>query len=126
MDLAPLGDGDSAVSFRIRNEGAEPVELHWVEPFASFDLEAEVGGTPARIVGGVYDGGVRRMQHVLAAGEEQSIATPVRLGFDPGAAPADAGPQTRWLIAHTPADTRLRATIDVGAGRLRCEATLRP
>jgi hypothetical protein len=126
MELAPVGGGDSAVSFRIRNEGVEPVELRWVEPFASFALEAEVDGAPARIVGGVYDGGVRHVQDVLAGGEERSIATAVTLGFDPGAAPADPGPQTRWLIAHAPADTLLRASLDVGAGPLSCEATLRP
>ena len=126
MDLAPLPDGAAALSFRLRNDGPEPVEVGWFEPFATFELEAAVDGAPARIVGGVYDGGVRRVQDVLAAGEERTIATPVTLQFEPGASPADARPQTRWLITHAPADALLRATIDVGAGRLSCEAALRP
>jgi hypothetical protein len=125
MDLQPLPGGEAAVSFRIANRGDEPVEIGWLEPFVRFELEAEVGGAPARVVGGVYDGGARQVQDVLAAGEDRLIATPVRLGFDPAAAPADPGPQTRWVIAHAPADTLLRATLDVGAGRLSCEATLR-
>jgi hypothetical protein len=126
MDLAPLPDGASAVSFRLRNDGSEPVEVSWFEPFVSFGLEAEVDGAPARVVGGVYDGGVRRMQDVLAIGEERRIATPVTLAFDPGPALPDPGPQTRWRISHAPADTVLRATLELGSERLSCEATLSP
>ena len=126
MDLAPLPDGASAVSFRVRNGGPEPVELTWFEPFVSFALEAEVAGGPARVVGGVYDGGVQRMQHVLATDEERRIPTPVRLAFDPGPPLPHPGPQTRWRIAHAPADTILRATLELGSERLSCEAKLSP
>ena len=126
MDLAPLPDGAAAVSFRVRNGGSEPVEIGWFEPFVRFDLEAEVDGAPARVVGGVYDGGVQRVQDVLATGEERRIATPVTVAFDAGPLLPDPGPQTRWRIAHAPADTILRARLELGDEPLYCEARLSP
>jgi hypothetical protein len=126
MDLAPLPDGAAAVSFRVRNAGSEPVEVGWIEPFVSFGLEAEVEGAPARVVGGVYDGGAQRIHDVLATGEERRIATPITVAFDAGPPLPHPGPQTRWRISHAPADTILRATVQLGSEQLSCEARLSP
>jgi hypothetical protein len=126
MELAPRGDGETAVAFRIRNAGSEPVELSWFEPFVTFAVEADVDGEPARIVRGAYDGGVRRVQATLESGEERRVPTPITLAFDPSPTLPDPGPPTRWRIAHEPAVTVLHATLELGPDHLSCVAELRP
>jgi hypothetical protein len=126
MQLDPQPDGDRRVSFRILNSGSEPADMRWFEPFVTFDLEAEIGGEPARVISGAYDGGVQPVEDVLVASEERRIATPITLAFDPGPALPNPGPPTRWRIAHEPADTILRATVTLGSERLSCETELRP
>ena len=126
MLLAPQPDGDQRVSFLIHNTGPDPADMTWFEPFVAFDLEAEIDGEPARVVGGPYDGGAQPMQDVLAASEERQITTPITLAFDSGPAVPNPGPPTRWRIAHAPANTILRATVNVGSERLSCETELRP
>jgi hypothetical protein len=124
--LDALPDGDRRVSFSIRNDGPEPAEVTWFEPFVTFELAAEIGGEPVRVISGPYDGGIQPMHDVLAASEEHVIATPVTLAFDAGPALPNPGPPTRWRIAHEPADTVLRATVTLGSRRLSCEAELHP
>ena len=122
--LHPQPDGDRRVGFRVRNQGSEPVELRWFEPFVAFELEAEIDGAPVRVLSGPFDGGVQPVHAVLAASEEQVIATPVTLAFDTGPALPNPGPPSRWRIAHAPADTLLRATVQLGDERLTCKAEL--
>lgn len=117
-------DGDRRVGFRVRNEGSEPAELRWFEPFVAFQLEADIDGAPVRVLAGPFDGGVQPVQAVLAASEERVIATPVTLAFDTGPALPNPGPPSRWRIAHAPAETRLLATVQLGDERLTCEAEL--
>jgi hypothetical protein len=126
MVLTPGEDGERRVSFVIHNAGTDPAELAWFEPFVSFDLAAEIDGEPARVIGGPYDGGVQRMQDVLAASEERRITTPITIAFDPGPSAPNPGPPTRWRIDHEPANTTLRATVNLGSERLSCATELRP
>jgi hypothetical protein len=126
IELQTQPDGDRRVSFRIHNSGSEPTEMRWFEPFVTFDLEAEIGGVPTRVIAGPYDGGVQPVQDVLAVTEERQIATPITLAFDSGPALPHPGPPTRWRIAHAPADTILRATVTLGSQQLSCETELRP
>ena len=126
MELDPQPEGDVRIAFRIVNAGDEPAEVRWFQPFVMFDLEAEVGGRPVRVVTEPYDGGLQPGHDVLAASEERRIPTPITLAFDPGPAAPYSGPPTRWRIAHEPADTILRATVTLGSERLSCEAELRP
>lgn len=125
LELHPQPGGDQRVSFRILNRGSEPADLRWFEPFVTFDLEAEIGGAPARVIAGPYDGGVQPVQDVLAVTEERQIPTPITLAFDPGPELPNPGPPTRWRIAHAPADTILRATVTLGSEQLSCVAELR-
>ena len=119
--LAPANDGEQRVGFVVRNTGSDPADVSWFEPFVSFELAAEIDGEPARVIGGPYDGGVQRMQDVLAASEERRITTPITLAFDPGPSAPNPGPPTRWRIDHAPATTTLRATVSlrVSAADLR-------
>jgi hypothetical protein len=126
MVLTPSEDGERRVSFVIRNAGTEPAELAWFEPFVSFELAADIDGEPVRVIGGPYDGGVQRMQDVLAASEERRITTPIAVAFDPGPAAPNPGPPTRWRIDHEPAKTTLRATVSLGSEQLSCETELTP
>jgi hypothetical protein len=119
-------DGEARVAFVLRNAGRRPVTLSWFEPFVTFSIDAEVEGAPARIVAGAYDGGVRRVEEVLAPGAERRIATPIRLAFDPAPTLPDRAPPTRWRIVHEPAPTLLRATLALGADRLTCIGQLVP
>ena len=77
-----------------------------------------------RVLSGPFDGCVQPVHAVLAASEEQVIATPVTLAFDTGPALPNPGPPSRWRIAHAPADTLLRATVQHGDERLTCKAEL--
>jgi hypothetical protein len=124
--LDPQPDGEHRVTFSIRNDGPDAAEVTWFEPFVAFELEAEIGGEPVRVLSGPYDGGVQPMHDLLAASEERAIATPVTLAFDDGPALPNPGPPTRWRIAHEPADTIVRATVTLGSRRLSCAAELHP
>jgi hypothetical protein len=126
LELDPGPDGERRVRFRVRNDGSEPAEVRWFEPLVTFGLEAEVAGAPARVIAGAYDGGVQPRQDVLAASEERRIDSPITLAFAPGPAAPNPGPPTRWRIAHEPADTIVRATLQLGSEQLTCEAELRP
>jgi hypothetical protein len=126
IHLDPEPEGDLRVSFSIVNRGGEPAELQWFQPFVTFELEAEIGGEPVRVITGPFDGGIQPQQDVLAAGEERRIVTPITLAFDPGPVAPYAGPPSRWRIAHEPADTTLRATVRLGSQHLSCEAEVHP
>jgi hypothetical protein len=125
IELTPA-DGEVRLAFIVRNRGPRAVALSWFEPFVSFSLEAEVGGVPARVVQGAYDGGMRPVTDVLDPGTQRRIPTPITLAFDPAPTLPDPTPPTRWRIAHEPVPTRLRATLRLGEDRVTCVGELTP
>jgi hypothetical protein len=127
LELAPMGD-DWSVAFTLRNPSDKPIEATVHEPFLSFTLTVlAVDSRALELVQPALDVPVHPVALNLLPDEMKRLGTPIRLHFDPRAAPTGGDDPFVWSIVseRVPVVVKARLTID-GIAPIDTQARVSP
>ena len=118
LQFRRTSDDEFGLQFIVANSGPDAVEIGYLTPFLTFDLEVSIDGSPVEIVEPAFDGGTRFITARIARSEELMIETPIRLAFDPHVPPSGGPDRNRWSLVHPPAPARVTGIARVEGAQL--------
>lgn len=105
----PLGEHIYALTFELRNETAESVDLASYEPFTDFEVLASAGGVRVPVHQPELDIAVREVNIRLPRGVATLLQTPVCLRIEEGAQVASNG--LLWTVPRDPDAVSLQVRL---------------